>query len=140
MKFVTRADGECYKHVLWNRRYSLVANDTSNHKGEKHEFFLSKGGKVCFSSLRCEKDFCSYGKTLCTQGPLFCDLWPLFFALVRKEAAFTACKWCANKVFFYTHSWNSGRIFLPYDVCIRCKGFKRGNIFFNEFLNTLSSW
>ena len=56
VKFVTRTEGECCKHIRRNRRFSLVANDTFQNKGEKHEFCsLFKGGKVRFSSLRCEK-------------------------------------------------------------------------------------
>ena len=46
--------------IYQNRRFSLGANDTFNNKGEKHIFYsLSKGRKVRFSSLQCEKlDFC----------------------------------------------------------------------------------
>ena len=54
----SRAEGECYKHIRRNWRFSLVANDTFHDKGEKHVFcHTSKGGKVRFSSLRCEKHF-----------------------------------------------------------------------------------
>ena len=54
--FVIRAEGECYKHIHRNRHFSLVANDNFYNKGEKPVFCsLSNGGKVCFSSLWCEK-------------------------------------------------------------------------------------
>ena len=56
MKIVARSEGECYKQICRNRRFSLIVNDTFHNKGEKHVFFSpSNGRKVRFSVPRCEK-------------------------------------------------------------------------------------
>ena len=56
-RFVTGAEGQYYKHICRNGRFSLVANDTFHNKDEKFVFCShSEGGKVRFSSLRCKKE------------------------------------------------------------------------------------
>ena len=56
VRFVTGAEGECYKHIRRNRNFSVVENDIFLNKGDNHVFCTpSKGGKVHSSSLCCEK-------------------------------------------------------------------------------------
>ena len=49
--------------------------------------------------LRIIKTRCTQGRLFYPQGPFFCALGPLFCALVREEAIFAHCKWCANEGF-----------------------------------------
>ena len=49
--------------------------------------------------LRSIKTRFTQGRLFYTQRPFFCALGPLFCALVREEAIFAVCKWCANEGF-----------------------------------------
>ena len=67
VRFVTRAEGECYKHNRRNRRFPLVANDTFPKKGEKHELYSpSEGGNTCKHLF-----VNSAAKTLCSIFSIF---------------------------------------------------------------------
>ena len=120
---------ECYKDIRRDQRFSLVANDTFHNEGEKQVFCSPpKGGKVRFSSLRCENT--NYR----LEGIGYLSF--LRRSLVRGIITFTTSLWNGN-------SWSTHqkmRYLFPLNEKMECKELRYsrsiGAYLFNYIIRT----